>query len=286
MSGQPVRAVVRHDENVVLRWLEPLAAYAPYWMEFLGVFFLVLTIGFVSVAPAGSPASKGFGPMAIGSVLMVCVFMGGHVSGAHYNPAVTFGVWLSSRGKITTLQSVGYVVVQLIGSLVASFVYWSIAGDTFGLAPAPGRTEGHAFSSEALYTFLLVSVVLNVATTRSNSDNSFYGLAIGFTVLAGAYSVGPISGGGFNPAVGFGPLIVDAIHNGSDRLRPIWIYWLGPAFGSVLAAVAFRVTNHHKEYRSKDLGAVVDHETSLVRDAARSTAMSEEPLIVAGGEKT
>jgi len=252
--------VTRKDDNVVLQYLEPLARFAPYWMEFLGTFFLVLTIGMVNV-PTNPLGALGFGPLAIGAVLMACVFMGGHVSGAHYNPAVTFGVWLTGRGKITTAQSMGYVIVQLIGSLIAGFVYHEISGGhTFQLAPAPMITKGHAFSSEALYTFLLVSVVLNVATTKSQQDNSFYGLAIGFTVLAGAYSVGPISGGAFNPAVGFGPLVIDAIENGTHRMDVIWIYWLGPLFGSVLAAIAFRITNHHKEYVSADLAAVVEPE--------------------------
>ncbi len=233
----------------------------------------VLTIGLVNVSSNGiTSQTSGFAPVAIGSVLMACIFMGGHVSGGHYNPAVTFGVWLTGRGKITGWQSIGYLVVQLLGSFIASLVYWSISQETFFLAPHPNITHGHAFSAEAMYTFLLVSVVLNVATTKSQADNSFYGLAIGFTVLAGAISVGPISGGGFNPAVGFGPIIVDAIHNGSGHMNTMWIYWLGPLFGSVLAAIAFRITNHHKEYRGgADLAAIVD-----VRDANGADSNTED----------
>jgi len=252
-------------------------------------------VGFTSVIDNNGLTSKGFGPLAIGSSLMVGVFMGGHVSGAHYNPAVTFGIWLSGRGKVTTRQSIGYVLVQLLASFVAGCVYWTISGSTFTLEPAAGVTKGHAFSCEALYTFLLVSVVLNVATTKSTEENSFYGLAIGFTILCGAISVGPLSGGAFNPSIGFGPIVVDAMNNGSEKLKVIWIYWFGPLFGSVLAAVGFRITNHHKEYQTQNLGAVVEHESSslgaaLATNTSRSDSSSNlgivgEPLLTKTGEK-
>jgi aquaporin Z len=274
----PNSATMRRDENVVIRALEPLARYAVYWVEFLGTFFLVLTVGFVS-APTNNIAALGFGPLAVGSMLMVCVFMGGHISGAHYNPAVTFGVWLTGRGKITTAMSFGYLGAQLFGSFIAGCVYWTITGYTFALEPQHGATMGHAFSSEALYAFLLVSVVLNTATSKSHQDNSFYGLAIGFTVVSGGIAVGPISGGGFNPAVGFGPIVVDAFNHGADRLRYIWIYWLGPLFGSILAAIAFRITNHHKEYRLVDVSAVVEHEPT---DAEARASMAARAASGAG----
>jgi len=282
----------RHDNNILIRYLEPLAKFAPYWMEFLGTFFLNLTVGFTNVNDGNGLTQKGFAPLAIGSSLMVAVFMGGHISGAHYNPSVTFGIWLSGRGKISTLQSIGYVLVQLVGSVIAGCVYWTITGLTFTLEPAVGFSSGHAFSSEALYTFLLVSVVLNVATTKSQADNSFYGLAIGFTVLCGAISVGPVSGGAFNPSIGFGPLVVDAINHGAYKLKYMWVYWFGPLFGSVLAAVAFRITNHHKEYQTIDIGAVVEHESSALGAALNSRSNSSpsvsgmgEPLLTKTGEK-
>jgi len=272
----------------VIRYLEPLARFAPYWMEFLGTFFLNLTVGYANVGDSNPFHNTGQTPLAIGSVLMVCVFMGGHVSGAHYNPSVTFGIWLSGRGKITTLQSIGYVGAQLAGAMVAGAVYWSTTGLTFQLQPGAGVTVGHAFSCEALYTFLLVSVVLNVATTRSNTDNSFYGLAIGFTVVAGAYSVGPISGGAFNPAIGFGPPMVDAFNHGAERLKYMWIYWLGPLLGSVLAAIAFRITNHHKEYQKVELGRVVEAENAQLGSALTTQPSSStlgEPLLNKTAEK-
>jgi len=227
--------------NMILRLLDRIGHYSAFLTEFMGTFFLVLTIGCVSIAK--SPLA----PIAIGSVLMACVFMGGHISGGHYNPAVTLGVYLTGRGKITFVQSCGYMIAQLAGSFVAALTYWNVLGDTFHLEPGTGISNGEAVSVEFLYTFLLVSVVLNVATTKAQADNHFYGLAIGFTVVAAAASVGPLSGGAFNPAVGFGPVIVDIMHN-TDQHTSAWVYWVGPFLGSFVAAIGFRVTNHHKEY--------------------------------------
>jgi len=255
--------------------LNHLAAYAIYFVEFLGTFFLVFTVGCTNVEKTHAGP---FAAIAIGSVLMACVFMGGHISGAHYNPAVTFGVWMSGRGKISGVQSIGYVIAQLTGSLIAGIAYWTITDETFQIQPGPGTTKGHALSGEVLFTFLLVSVVLNTATTKSNSDNSFYGLAIGFTVLSGAIAVGPLSGGAFNPAVGFGTTAVEALNNGAGKFHYLWIYILGPCIGSVLASLAFRITTHHSEYRA-DIGAVVNRDR---RTAIDPPSHSSQPLLAPG----
>jgi len=243
-----------------VKFLDGIGRYSIYFVEFVGTFFLTVTIGLTTV----SINTTRIAPLAIGSVLMACVFAGGHISGAHYNPAITFGIWLTGRGKITTRQSMGYVVVQLFGGFCAGLAHWEIAQETTHLAPGNSVSDGHAVSAEILYTYLLVSVVLNVATTRKNSDNSFYGLAIGFTVLGGAVGVGSISGGAFNPAVGTGLVLADALNNGSDRLRPLWIYWVGPLLGGLCAAIAFRITTHHSEYQTADVGAVVESEEDAV----------------------
>lgn len=157
-----------------------------YLTELIGTFFLVFTIGMVVVA--GSAAA----PIAIGTVLMVMVYMGGHVSGAHYNPAVTIAVHL--RGALAASDVVPYIVAQLVGAWVAAGVVQLLTGDTF--APAPGADFGsiEALIGEVLVTFALVLVILNVATAKATHGNSYYGLAIGFTVLTGAYSVGPSRG--------------------------------------------------------------------------------------------
>lgn len=198
-------------------------------VELVGAFFLVLTIGLtVTVSNAGAMA-----PIAIGAALMVMVFAGGHVSGAHYNPAVTLGVWL--RGKLPTRDVPGYVFFQLLGAGLAAFVVTQLGNST---ATPAAIEKGPAFLAEMLFTFALVWVVLNVATAKGTSGNSFYGLAIGMTVTAGAYAVGPISGGAFNPAVVLGLTIL----NLADA-SVVWIHLLGEIAGAVGAAYLYKAVN-------------------------------------------
>ena len=198
-----------------------------YLTEVVGTFFLVFTIGLTVLD--GSP----FAPLAIGSVLMVMVYMGGHISGAHYNPAVSIAMLI--RGKMEARDLVPYVIAQLLGAVLASLAVLVVTGSTF--APAPGADVGlvAVLLSEALFTFALALVVLNVATDDATAGNSYYGLAIGVTVMAGAFSVGGISGGAFNPAVGTGPILVDTFV-GDGSLTNLWIYLVGPVLGGVAAA--------------------------------------------------
>jgi aquaporin Z len=200
--------------------------------EAIGTFFLVLTIGLVVLA--GTP----FAPLAIGGALMVMVYMGGHVSGAHYNPAVTLGVWM--RGKLATGAVLPYMLAQVTGALLAAAVVFALTGRTF--APAPGADVGlgSALAVEVLFTFALVLVVLNAATSAETQGNSFYGLAIGFTVMVGAFAGGAISGGAFNPAVGLGPILVNAAV-GDGTLAHLWLYLVGPLAGAAAAAAVFRI---------------------------------------------
>src|SRR5687767_2117414 len=171
--------------------------------EFIGTFFLVLTIGLAVTGEVELAA------VAIGSVLMVMVYMGGHISGAHYNPAVTLAVWL--RGKIVAGEAGAYIATQLGAAVVAALVSQAVSGASFAPAPAAGSGLAAFFLLELLFTFALALVVLNVATAPTTAGNSFYGLAIGFTVTVGAFVVGPITGGAFNPAVAFGPILVDSM---------------------------------------------------------------------------
>ncbi|NOX59442.1 MAG: porin [Planctomycetes bacterium] len=203
-----------------------------YITEFIGTFFLVFAIGMASLS------GSSLAPVAIGSMLMVMVYMGGHISGAHYNPAVTFAILL--RGKMEAKDVVPYVIAQIAGSLCASCtVYW-LMGKTF--APAPGVDVGmwQALGAEMVLTFALVIVVLNVATAKKTEGNSYYGLAIGFTVMAGAATVGGISGGVFNPAVGTGPMLM-TLCVGDGSLQNLWMYWVGPVVGAMAAALAFKL---------------------------------------------
>jgi aquaporin Z len=201
-----------------------------YLTEFVGTFFLVFTIG--CCVAVGTPLA----PLAIAAGLMVMVYMGGHISGAHYNPAVSLGLVL--RGSFAASEYGAYVAAQLLGAIVASLAVYAVTGKTFVPAPAPTATMMAALLTEILWTTALTLVVLNVATAPATAGNSFYGLAIGFTVGAGAFAGGPISGGAFNPAVGLGPALVHAII-GHGSIGHVWLYIVGPLIGAAIAAGIF-----------------------------------------------
>jgi aquaporin Z len=205
-----------------------------YIVEFIGTFFLVLTIGCAAVL--GNAGEGGMlAPLAIGASLMVMIFAGGHISGAHYNPAVTLAVFL--RGKCPVADVGPYMIAQVAGAALAAAIVLFLKGK--GADPTPLKLiVANALLVEFLYTFALAYVVLNVATAKGTSGNSFYGLAIGFTVLAGAFSVGKISGGVFNPAVAVGITIM-----GASAIANIWIYLLANFAGGALAAVVFKMLN-------------------------------------------
>jgi aquaporin Z len=196
-------------------------------VELIGTFFLVFTVG-MAVATAGTLA-----PLAIGGALMVMVFAGGHVSGGHYNPAVSIAVLL--RRKLTSSECAGYVVAQLVAAAAAAGVV-ALLGYA-PKAPMAVAGTGKMLIVEFLFTFALCYVVLNVATTKGTEGNSFYGLAIGFTVAVGAFAVGSVSGGAFNPAVAFGATVM-----GLFAWSHIWIYLVANVLGGTAAALVFRLT--------------------------------------------
>jgi len=198
--------------------------------EFIGTLFLVLTIGCCVV---GSNAGV-IPPLAIASVLMVMIYAGGHVSGAHYNPAVTLGVVV--RGRCSPADAIGYMVAQVAGAVVAALLVGFLKP---GAAVVPMALEtNRALISEALFTFALVYVVLNVATAKATANNYFYGAAIAGTVLAGAFAVGGISGGAFNPAVAVGISVM-----GIAAWSNLWIYLVGNFGGALAAALVFKKLN-------------------------------------------
>ena len=201
-----------------------------YVTEFIGTFFLVLTVGLTVIG--ASPMA----PLAIGASLMIMVYMGGHISGGHYNPAVSLGLTL--RGKLPASEFVPYVVSQILGSLAAAWVAYVVTGQTFAPEPSTSATALQALVVEIVFTFALVLVVLNTATHAAVKGNSFYGLAIGFTIVVAAFAGGPISGGAFNPAVGTGPTVFHALM-GSGTWRHLWLYLVGPFAGGALAAGVF-----------------------------------------------
>ena len=199
-----------------------------YITEFIGTFFLVLTIGLTG------------DPLAIGVMLMVMVYMGGHISGAHYNPAVSISMVF--RGLLTTKEAINYILSQLAGAFLAAiFVQW-VGGAVMEVGPSNTASVLQILSVEAIFTFALVLVILNVATNPKTEGNSYYGLAIGFTVMAGAFAGGGISGGAYNPAVGTGPILVDVIMGEGNTLSNFWYYLVGPIVGAVTAAYVYKLT--------------------------------------------
>ena len=208
-----------------------ILAYEQVYRRIHRNLFLVLTIGCTGIgAGAGVIA-----PLAIGAALMVMVFAGGHISGAHYNPAVTLGVLI--RGKVNATDVVPYWVAQLAGAAVAALIVSKFLRAGVAVTPIAPHV-GPALLAEFLFTFALVYVVLNAATAEGTSGNSFYGLAIGMTVMTGAFAVGDISGGAFNPAVALGISIL-----GISNWANIWIYLLADFAAAVLAAIVFQLIN-------------------------------------------
>lgn len=205
-----------------------------YIYEFIGTFFLVFTVGMTVLAPNGAGA---FAPLAIGSILAVMVFAGGHVSGGHYNPAVSLAVFL--RGQLPSSDLIKYWIAQLIAAIVAGYLTLYFKGThgepmTFNIIPA--------FIAEFLFTFALCFVVLNVATSIQTKGNSFFGWAIGFTVLVGAYAVGPLSGGAFNPAVALGITIMSL-----NTWAHLWVYFVANLLGGAVAAYVFNSAHPEEE---------------------------------------
>jgi len=205
-----------------------------YIVEFIGTFFLVLTVVLTVNGTAGHMA-----PLAIGSILMVMIFAGGHISGGHFNPAVTLGVWI--RGRCETADVPGYVIAQILGGVLASFIGKYLLDFIPGTS---GINSGGAFDfvggavAEFLGTFALVWTVLHTATAKGTEGNSFYGIAIGFTVMACAYGLGGVTGGAFNPAVATGISVI-----GMTAWSNIAAFLTGQLLAGVAAALAFKFVN-------------------------------------------
>lgn len=200
-----------------------------YIVEGIGTYFLVLIIGLTG------------NPIAIGIGLSILVYMGGHISGAHYNPAVSLAMII--RGEISVGECLKYVLSQCIGALAAAYSIILLGTDALSVVSKTDSMSSF-FLAEIIFTFLLVFVILNVATHPDTKNNQYYGLAIGLTVAAGAFSVGEISGGVFNPAVSFGPSVLSIIDPDIEFANIVshnfFIYYLGATvIGSVIASLLF-----------------------------------------------
>ncbi len=198
--------------------------------EFIGTFFLVLTVGMTVI----DPGAGAFAPIAIGTVLAVMVYATGPISGGHLNPAVTLAVWM--RGKCSTSDLLPYMAAQVVAGALAALVVGFLKG---GLDSGPASPDvATTVVAEFLFTFALCFVVLSVATSKKSEGNSYFGFAIGFTVLVGAYAVGGISGGVFNPAVAVGITVM-----GISTLSNLWIFLVAHLLGGAAAALVFRVVS-------------------------------------------
>jgi aquaporin Z len=201
-----------------------------YIAEFIGTFFLVLTVG-CTVIPGAAGVIP---PLAIGAALMVMVYAGGHISGGHFNPAVTTAVFI--RGRCPAQDVIPYWVAQVAAAVLAALVAIFLCGKAG--TPMEIKNVPAALAGEFLFTFALAYVVVNSATAKGTSGNSFYGLAIGMTVMVGAFSVGAISGGAFNPAVAIGIGVMHLV-----KFSDLWIHILADLSGGLVAGLAFKILN-------------------------------------------
>jgi aquaporin Z len=220
-------------------------------VEGIGTFFLMLTVGMVVLAPGAGA----FGPLGYGAVLAAMVYAGGHVSGAHYNPAITLAVFI--RGKATIHDVIGYIVFQLVAAAIAAtLVLWFKEGGPLTL---PEWDIPRVIAAEFIFTFALVFVVLNVATARGVEGNSYYGIAIALIVVAGAYAVGPLSGSALNPAVTIGSYVLGGL-GGLD----VAFFIAAQLLAGVSAALMFRVLDLGED---KPTTATEDEQEGLIPQA-------------------
>ena len=195
-----------------------------YLTEFVGTLFLVLIIGLTQ------------NPLAIGFGLTILVYMGAHISGAHYNPVVSLAMFI--KKEISGVDFFRYIIAQILGAALAAYLVFTLSSN-MTIQPNLDESVYQILLAEVLFTYLLVLVILNVACHPNLKENSFYGLAIGLTVMAGAYSVGGLSGGVFNPAVSIGPSIVDFISGTGVSQYFTWYYIVAPIIGSLIAVIHF-----------------------------------------------
>lgn len=256
--------------------------------EFYGTFFLTLTVAMTVNLNPYNP------PLAIGTVLALLVYAGGHISGGHYNPAVTLGVTI--RGKLPPKQAVMYWATQFLGGMLAGVIGNFVTNQVVQCKPKDGFNVGQAFLMETLFTFLLVSVVLAVATSKAVMGNDFFGFAIGMSVFVGASACGPVSGAALNPAVGlglnFGAFLLNEKFKADGKPAPYdgddtWIYFVAPLLGGAFAAAWYRVTSP-MEFGTKKSGVMppkgIVHTNVETSDPTRvyETQMTER----AGDEET
>lgn len=236
-----------------------------YVSELIGTFFLVLTVGFNVLQ------NTALAPVSIGCILMAMIFATGKVSGGHFNPAVTLGVLCrGGKNSIDAGSACGYVAAQIAGGVLAGCVYLTVLGASFTLGPGAGFGLAAVCIVEVLFTAALVFVVLSVATTAQDDGNWYYGLAIGFTVMAAAFACGSISGCALNPAVAWGVMLSNWLHTGGLRVSMLILYTLAPVFGSLLAVGFFKVIREAEyQVRCPGCGNVFMPDSNFCRKCGR-----------------
>jgi aquaporin Z len=211
-------------------------SYRRYIAEFIGTFFLILTICMVGYGKVSSDLQ----PLAVGTVLIAMIYACGHISAAHFNPAVTIAFFL--RGKIDIKNAGFYILAQMLGGLAAALLTGVLISakppTTALMLPPQYFSVLPALLAEVVGAFAWVWVILNVATAKALEGNSFYGIAIGFTVTALMYTLGSVSGSVFNPAVALATCIVQF-----SSWNNLWIYMVGSIIGAVLGAIVFKYVN-------------------------------------------
>lgn len=238
-----------------------------YVTEAIGTFFLVLTV-----------QCSGGNPLAVGSVLMVMVYMSGHISGGHLNPAVTLAVFL--RGKLPIKDVIPYWIFQFAGGFAGALIGWMLVRNTIAPEPAANNLWFHAMVAETLFAFALSLVILNVATCEKTEGNSYYGLAIGFTVAAGIFAVGRVSGGAFNPSVGLGLHLANLFNaNKNNAVVWFWIPIIFPFLGGALAAFVYQF-QHSGNFSAPGAAELQD------KYEANKEAEASTPPPAPGGDKS
>ncbi len=208
--------------------------------EFIGTFFLAFTI---CVAAVYGKAGE-YAPLAIGFTLVALVYAGGHISKAHYNPAVSLAFLI--RGcYISVREMISFMAVQFLGAILATLLAMAAFSDGMAVE-AVTISAGPALIGEILFTFMLVWVIMNVATAKAISGNQFYGIAIGFTVTGAIYTVGIVSLAVLNPAIAVSLVII-----GKLSIAQIWIPLVGSLIGAVVAVLTFNLS-HRTESCSDD----------------------------------
>src|SRR6476661_5479425 len=230
---------MRVSRSEIMGTSPPLAdLWRRTFVELLGAFTLVFA-GAGTIMSIGPQADAGTLDVALATGLAVAVMVTavGHISGGHFNPAITFGFLLTRR--IAVVLGLAYIVAQLLGGVLAALLLrWIFPAANRNAAnlgaPSVHTIDiGAALVVEALITFFLVWVVFAMTTDARNAYTGISGLAIGLVIVFGMLIAYPITGGSFNPARAFGPELV------SGTWSDAWIYYVGPLAGGAIAALLY-----------------------------------------------